>query len=413
MSKIGGVTKYESIRRYLNRIYLYGFFSREDWTKLGTEKDYDKILLLLREIYPDLEDSAIWSNRRKYPRIIRHYTDSGNNKLTQTYSLYSFENEHELSDLLQIMSFISKQPRSIGDISCHLETSMQNGEKELYSTTRRRLMELEEYGFIRKEKKNLYGKREMLYSQEKDIFADLSQKELYRLYDYVRYAANVTFPRVPAAFLRKSIKRKLDSTDYANPIIFRHYTKKAIFDEDIAYSLLHIIKHHKTAILRFRHNNIAHQLIPLKIRVDARMGRWYLLAWEDMPVIYRLSSFSNVMEGTEVQDKAWNGYMHQAMQCFGHSAFSGKNVQETPVLVEAELHFDGAEGMLYQFCREMHTGDIERENGALIYRAYINDPGELIPFLRSFAPWIYIRPGNHNVDKAICNDLQQMKDNNQ
>ena len=42
MAEIDGVREYDRIRRFLGRIYVYGFFSREDFAKqsgVGSKKD--------------------------------------------------------------------------------------------------------------------------------------------------------------------------------------------------------------------------------------------------------------------------------------------------------------------------------------------------------------------------------------
>ena len=43
MPEAGGVREYNRIRRFLSCIYLYGFFSREDFARagIGSVKDYD------------------------------------------------------------------------------------------------------------------------------------------------------------------------------------------------------------------------------------------------------------------------------------------------------------------------------------------------------------------------------------
>ena len=73
MTSPGGVREYNRIRRYLEHIYLYGFFSREDFAqaKIGGVKDYDYGMKLLRSLYPETEDAAVWKDGRKYLRIQR------------------------------------------------------------------------------------------------------------------------------------------------------------------------------------------------------------------------------------------------------------------------------------------------------------------------------------------------------
>lgn len=75
------------------------------------------------------------------------------------------------------------------------------------------------------------------------------------------------------------------------------------------------------------------------------------------------------------------------------------------------MHFDSAPGMRTQFEREIRQGQIIEQDGQEYYCAYVNDPGELVPFLRSFAPWLRILPGEHDLDSRISSQLTQMLEN--
>ena len=80
MAEIDGVREYDRIRRFLGRIYLYGFFSREDFARqggAGGKKDYDYGAKLIRAIFPDSEEAALWHEGKKYLRIQREYARSG------------------------------------------------------------------------------------------------------------------------------------------------------------------------------------------------------------------------------------------------------------------------------------------------------------------------------------------------
>ena len=74
MPEMGGVRDYNRIRRFLSHIYLYGFFSREDFARsgIGSAKDYDYGMKLIRAIFPDSDQAALWRDGRKYPRFVRN-----------------------------------------------------------------------------------------------------------------------------------------------------------------------------------------------------------------------------------------------------------------------------------------------------------------------------------------------------
>ena len=106
MSSPKGVREYNRIRRYLERIYLYGFFSREDFAraKIGSVKDYDYGVKLIRSVFPETENAALWKDGRKYLRVQRQYALSGENRMADSYLLYAMDAEDELPTLLGMLS---------------------------------------------------------------------------------------------------------------------------------------------------------------------------------------------------------------------------------------------------------------------------------------------------------------------
>ena len=95
---ITGRRQYESIRSLLSHIYLYGFFSREDFeaANIIKVKSYDQELRLIYDIFPKDEQNALVRGGRKYPRMERLYTESGKYGLSGSYSLYTMDEQKEL-----------------------------------------------------------------------------------------------------------------------------------------------------------------------------------------------------------------------------------------------------------------------------------------------------------------------------
>lgn len=92
---ITGRRQYESIRSLLSHIYLYGFFSREDFeaANIIKVKSYDQELRLIYDIFPKDEQNALVRSGRKYPRMERLYTESGKYGLSGSYSLYTMDEQ--------------------------------------------------------------------------------------------------------------------------------------------------------------------------------------------------------------------------------------------------------------------------------------------------------------------------------
>ena len=56
----------------------------------------------------------------------------------------------------------------------------------------------------------------------------------------------------------------------------------------------------------------------------------------------------------------------------------------------------------------MLLGQIIQRDGVEIYQAQVNDPTELIPFLRSYGGFIRILPGQHHLDLQCTQSWQAM-----
>ena len=407
MGQLAGMTKYDSIRRYLERIYLYGFLSREDWAVLGTVKDYDKMLTLLREMYPELTKDAKWEGQRKYLRFQRSYVGRIENRLMNTYMLHSMDAE-ELCALLWILSLLCSKPRTI-QMAAHSMDQLYEKEYDWYHTVRRRLKELESYGYVVSDKNILHGQKGQFYSFHDDALNQLQQEELEELHDYVCFAAGVTSPRVAGSYLRRTIARHFRQGQNKSPVLLRHHNKRSIFDEDVLYVILTAIRNGNHIRAR-NHQGEDEELFPVKLRFDMRLGRWYLLAMGMKPEMLRVSNLNKVTEIKKTaEDREKALARRKVAEAFQNTLFSGNASRSEPIVVEAELRFDDAPGMYEQFRRELRTGQLVERNGKEYYHAEVNDALPLIPFLRSFSPWLRICPGEHDLAERIRDDLLRMR----
>lgn len=407
MEQLQGCTRYDSIRRYLEQIYLYGFLSREDWAAVGTVKDYDKMLTLLREMYPELENDAIWEDRRKYLRFQRSYVGRTENRLVNTYMLHSMD-EEELCVLLRILSLLSAKPQTIQTAALGMEMCTDE-ETDWYHTVRRRLKELESYGYVMSAKMTLHQQKGQFYSLQEDILKQLDSEELEELYDYVRFASGVTCPRVAGSYLKRTVARHLLRKESKSPVLLRHHNKRSIFDEDALYVILTVIQNGNHIRVQ-RSSGEDEELLPVSVRFDVRLGRWYLLAMGKAPEMHRISALKKVSElkkPTEEKEKA--AARKTVSDAFRYALFSGDTSRSESVVVEAELCFEGAPGMYEQFQRELRVGEIVERNGIEYYHAEVNDALSLAPLLRAFSPWLRICPGEHGLAEKIRDDLQLMR----
>lgn len=409
MATVKGVKEYNRIRRYMEHIYLYGFFSREDFERsgIGSAKDYDFGTALLRSIYADMDGTARWENGRKHLRFSRRYNSSGEDRLSCSYLFHSIDESKELIELILILLSADNDPKTMDDIHA-ISDRLHHGSYNLeYATSRRRFLELVEHGYFKKE-----GRR---YRSIASPFQKLTDEEVNELYSYVCFSESITYPQVAGSFLKRSLARELwlrgiPGTD-RREFLFRRNANNGVFDEEIAYELMRAIRSQKSVELIYENRRI--EVIPVALKVDTHLGRWYLLAyWHQRPMISRISKIIEVKEMGVIAEEEWQNARTTVMQAYQFSGCSGNGVsRKKPVLVEAQLCFGDNYGMRAQFLREKRMGSVISLDGKQIYRAYVSDPLELYPFLRTYSPWIKILPGEHSLDQALVNDLQKMKTN--
>lgn len=407
MAAVKGIKDYNRIRRFLEQIYLYGFFSRENFAQsgIGGVKDYDYGAGLLRSLYPEMDEDARWQGGKKYLRFQREYSKSGEDRLADSYLLHSMK-EEELLQVLCILSACARQPRTLDGLCAAVELMGLGDREAAYATVRRRALELEEYGYLRRE-----GKAFRLAGTP---LAPLTAEELMALEDYVRFAAGVAYPRVAGSFLRRSIRRELERRGLSerpeSPFLLRGNVKCNIFDENVVYQLLDARKQHRRVELELVCGTAA--AVPVALRADVRLGRWYLLCLEeDRPTLHRVRSIRRVKPLEPLPEEAWSAAERAVREAYADSLCSGLLPPSgRPVLVRARLNFERLPGMRAQFLREMQVGEVREENGGEYYEARVNDPQELVPFLRSFSPWLRVEPGEHDLPRRLKEDLERIRD---
>lgn len=406
MANLEGVREYNRIRRYLEYIYLYGFFSREDFAQanIGSVKDYDYGVKLIRSIFPEAEGAALWKDGRKYLRVQREYALSGENRMADSYLLYSMDVENELPTLLGILSCLAEGKKTVDDTCRDTAIHTQVTSSLNYHTVRRWLQDLVEYG---------YGEKAgRCYQLRENPLKVLSEDEVWQLYWYTLFASGITYPRVAGSFLLRTLERELlrrgQQPMEESPFLLRHSVNRNIFDEDLLCRLMEAMEQHRLVRLVRETDTLLVQ--PAALRVDGRLGRWYLLAKGETPILTRVSSIRDIKLEETLSPADWNAGVEECQAAFAHSGCSGFLPPDGPTTVRARLRVSQSPGMGAQFVRELRAGAVRSEENGEEYQAEWNDPMELIPFLRSYSPWLSLEAGAHGLKEAIQQDLRSMRE---
>lgn len=396
-----GVKQYQMIRDYLSWIYVYGYFSREDFARLLPKKtaSFDVCIKYIKDIYPELMDGK-YRDKKKYLALDRAVQPRDEDRLANTFFLSSLA-DRELAGVLRLLQEIALAPAKAAVLADTTEESVSA------STARRWLDELDGIGYLRQD-------RTKKYHISESGLRGLSDEALTDLHRYVRFCGNITYPRIPARFLLRSIEREylyrglpLSETNYYS---FLNHTNHNVMDEDLVFALTEIIRNRKTAQITLQRGGVLQKktVTPVYLRIDRRLGRWYLLSMEDRPTMRRLTRIQSVEAGEKCTDEAWRSLREAVTEAFSNSRFSGHLPENGPTELAMELRFENP-GVERQFLRELRGGSVAEEDGKRVYRDTINDPIELVPLLRSYAPWLIPRDPNGVAEQHIRTDLERMR----
>ena len=400
-----GVKNYQMIRDYLSWIYLYGYFSREDFEKLLPKKtaSFDVCITYIKDIYPELINGR-FRGKKKYLLLDRAAQPSDEDRLANTFFMRSLL-DNELRGVLRILQELAREPARASSVSASVCVEESSASA---SSINRWLTELLEFGYVEKGPS-------MRFSVRIGPLRKLTNEELTDLYRYIKYCGNFTYPRIPARYLLRSVEREflyrglpLTGTSYFR---FLNNPNHSIMDEDLVLRLLSHMQNREKVVLSVQRSGKKQKqpAIPACLRIDRRLGRWYLLSLEeDRPTMRRLTRLQDVTPAGSCTPEEWDQARAVVTDAFADSGFSGNLPKNGPTELQFELQFENP-GIERQFLRELRRGTVKTENGRRIYHDQINDPVELVPLLRSYSPWLKPKNPDGLAERRIREDLLRMR----
>lgn len=394
MAAKNGVRMYQRIRRYINKIYLYGFITRKDFAQMhgGSPKDYDVGVKLIKELYTEEGFNQV----RGLQSVSRHYFTSGDDRLADSY-LFCQLDPQDMAEYLHLLNIARINPGNANHYAQLLQ--LRPIPERSVGTVYNRMLCLQNHGCLR-----LQGGT---YSLTRDGMDALTDDQLRELYEYVRFCARTTYPRVVAGALRRTLSRKLSARgirpDSEMPFLLRHNANFHVLDEELVYLLRGCMRNRLW--VRFDER----LRLPLVLRVDTQMGRWYALCADEVgnAVIERLTNIEVLSpeEKAEAPEK-WAQLQEKVKSAYSHTLFSGNN--QKCVAVCAKLEFEENPGLRNQFLREIRIGKIVQRDGGEYYEAWISDPQELKPLLRAYGAYLRVLPGDHGLHSELREQYAQM-----
>lgn len=259
-------------------------------------------------------------------------------------------------------------------------------ERDLKSTTRRIVEEMSSKGIIEKLK---LGNR-VIYRRKEDPLRDLTDNELSKLYIGVCYFSQVNYPIVLGRYLRDSLRRYMQcmrgisTKDLDNLFLFKYSNFQQVIDEEIIWSLEHIIQNRDIAkVTYYDEQDIQRVLIgyPCKIIWDNSYGKWYIYIITDGCCL-RVLKAQDIIAVDVLNRKMEVNHIGYAMQ---EAEDAGdKKLKKINIMFEVE-EFSRQNFLLDKVKRKGLNGDIQiLDDHRFIYTLYVEDWYRLKPWIMSF-----------------------------
>lgn len=405
----GGVKEYDRLRKYLGLVYLYGCFDAKTLSKINSRsiKDYYAMMKLSEKLLPTVKSNDMYqSGKGKSLRFQRRYDASARNRMTDSYMMASLDKRSLLLMYLRLLQRLQQGKASVPELSDSMDgLPVELG--EVLQNVRNHVLEMVQHGYAVKLENAVYRLVE-------DGLTVLNDSALQELYTFTCFAAGVTYPRVPGSFLCRTLERELRRRGLPisedTVFLLRNNSNHNVFDEEVVFRFLQLIEDRQAALIDGK------EYIPVKLRIDCRLGRWYVLVAREYEGTMQamVLACSRLMLPEAFGDKGnpkWDAALAVVESTYpeNESLVSG-NQKEKSTLVEVKLCFGEQWGRQQQFCRELQLGSIVTREDGLYYQVRIRDPLELMPLLRAYSPWLQILPGEHDLCSRMTESLQQMED---
>lgn len=403
------IKNFEKIRDYSRDFFVFGYKCRNDYDK-KSGRSYDNER---RRIESYLSEYIQWesSARGKNLFISADTSDLSHNPLFSLWETKSFtKNDCMLHFCLP--DILKENPGSTaqdvaGILSDQYLSRFDDCRTPDVMTIRNKLNEYTDSGIFsaKKEGKTLH------YFLSPNFLGQSSIDVRNNLLTAMQFFENTA----PAGFLGYFIRR--DSINGNDAFSFRHMFMAHCLDDEVLIQISEAITNRRK--IRFencskRRKNVTSQtVLPLKIVVNVRHGRRFLIAYNSRLsqfFSYRLDNIKNVevSDPSDIHEEHLAELERRLPYVWG--VFLGRREQLEKI--ELTLHIDEAteDYVLARLKREGKNGTIEKvADNTFVYRNEVYDTMEMVPWLRTFIGRIVsIQGSNEPVISRFINDIKRM-----
>ena len=413
------VDKYETIRKMLRQIFIFGCYDRTqgaDFQKIS-ERKYSNEIKRVLSFFPN----EISRDRNFEGKLVNHFPFSrysgDKNYLWQSYCTKTFSPQdlNLYIAILQILDGCEFQKVSSIKEKILIDVIADSGTEEniFEPMLRNRLQDMAEIGILER--------RQNKYRLTEDILSELTSAELlkiYKLLDFYRDTLPISSLGYNLQWLiREHVKFWRGEDFNISPTFSVEDTfLQNILNDEIFYKLIVAIEQRNFIKIQFAYSGKIFSVAPLKIILDRQYGRQYLfyVGEKDAAFIRRLDAIINLeiledkfytradfIDAEKILDNVW---------C---AALNFSYGQENKILVEADFEIEDSLDwrVLNRLECEKHIGKIEKlSDKHWLFSVEVIDPCELIPFIRSFGKYAKVRPSDaHNLAETLESNFENLK----
>ncbi len=396
------VKNFNKIREYMREFYVYGFKSRDEFTKKSA-RSYDDERRRMESWLGDYMNFRQTADGKNV-FISIDSRDSRHNPLYKAWKTKSFTDgditlHFILFDILSssdISLTLSEITERIDDYLCQFEEPKMFDE----STVRKKLKEYAAEGIVRTEK---HGKT-VLYSCAADD-TEISNS------DVLDFFSEVAPCGVIGSFL-------LDKKSSSNNFAFKHHYITGAMDSEIICQLFDAMREKRMITLEILSRRkdwvFESRVVPLRIMFSVQNGRQYLMAFN--PRFRRITSYrtdniisvkaDDVCERFDELREKLDG-MRSHMWGVSTNGGSGQRLEHVEFIVkysdeEAHIH--------RRLEREKRCGTVEKiDENTSRFSADVFDASELVPWMRTFICRIVSFSFSDKVlEEQFRNDIEDM-----
>lgn len=400
------IKNFERIRAYMREFYVYGFKSREDYSKKSA-RSYDDERRRI-ESWLGEHMSFVRTPEGKCVFISIDSRTISHNPFYRAWKAKSFtDGDITLHFIIFDILFSPKVKASLSEIMRLIDEKYLSAFAEPMmfdeSTVRKKLKEYVGEGLIKCEKDG----RRVIYR-----LAD--SPDIYDLTDALHYFSEAAPCGVIGSYI-------LDKTDTdTDAFTFKHHYITGAMDSGVMAALFTAMRE-KSAVSvsnlnRKRDEPRRIRIVPLRIFISAQNGRQHLMAYYpeyNNFTSFRIDYLSDVKiedptprfdelraELDRIEDKMWGVNIKR-------NKWGSDNIEHVEFTVRVEAN---EEHIVKRLEREKRTGRVERiDKHTYRFCADVYDSTELIPWIRTFICRITeMRFSNRTVENRFKKDLEQM-----